>query len=361
MPSDPGILDITNLEVWKVIRYNWKIIAMYLVFLVIIVTVVATASLTLSSDSSVLSDLIVSDKKYQQKLNNTLDSVVTTKMMQEKYNGIINQMANSLKEIENMKKEIRKAMKTSSLKQDFTAGFPKLHTSCLQIQQQDSTNKSGYYFIKSSSGQMLSVYCKMDDCGTDKGPWMRVAKLNTSSCPRGLKPMLAEGGIKSCVPARDGPGCTMLNYSSLGIPYSKVCGRITGYEVGTPDGFYHRGQDVTLMENYLDGVSVTSNGKYVWTLVAGNCKCPPTTFRIPTFVPKDKFICTHGKYGCYQQGLFCTKYFLWGGQQCGSPIRRNWFNNEVPRTTADVNIRVCRDQDREHEDIALRSMTIYVQ
>ena len=119
-----------------------------------------------------------------------------------------------------------------------TPGYPRLQSSCAGILERNSSSTSGYYFVRSLSGQLRSVYCDMRrTCSNITGGWMRVAMLDVQNCPPELKQKIFNGNITTYVVREDDRGCTSIFYSSLDIPYSKACGRIGAYQIGTPDGF----------------------------------------------------------------------------------------------------------------------------
>lgn len=62
--------------------------------------------------------------------------------------------------------------------------------SCKNVLELDPTASSGYYYIRSESGNSNYVYCDMTrTCGGDKG-WMQLMKVDmtnrTHRCPQGL-------------------------------------------------------------------------------------------------------------------------------------------------------------------------------
>ena len=105
---------------------------------------------------------------------------------------------------------------------------------------------------------------------------MRIANLNMTeggSCPDGFR-MYSEGGVHACGrPANSSGSCIGTIFSSSGIKYSQVCGKVIGYQVGWTDG--SRRDDSSIKNNintyYADGVSVThgSPRKHVWSLMSG--------------------------------------------------------------------------------------------
>ena len=116
------------------------------------------------------------------------------------------------------------------------------------------------------------VYCDMSlTCGITRG-WMRIAQLDPQHCPTGFT-NTSFNGTQTCIPQNQSSGCTSVSFNTSGISYSKVCGRIRGYGIGTVDGFYESGliRGSSVENNYLDGVSITSSGTHVWSFVAGIC------------------------------------------------------------------------------------------
>ena len=86
------------------------------------------------------------------------------------------------------------------------------------------------------------MYCDMTrTCGGIKGGWTLVAKLDmtnrNNSCPEGLT-QRPDYPKRTCTSTLKGPGCSNTSISTYGISYRQVCGRVTGYQYGTPDAFY---------------------------------------------------------------------------------------------------------------------------
>ena len=123
---------------------------------------------------------------------------------------------------------------------------------------------SGFYWIRSSSGTAVQVYCDMDRvCGCNStGGWTRVAYLNmtdpSQQCPstlplqtRSSEPRRLCGRTSS-----SGASCDSVTYSTFGVNYTRVCGRVIGYQSGTPDAFRNQ-RSQTIEGDYVDGVSLT--------------------------------------------------------------------------------------------------------
>ena len=152
-------------------------------------------------------------------------------------------------------------------------------TSCAAILQFNPSSYSGHYWIRSSNSSAVHVYCDMTrSCGNITGGWMRVAELdmrdNSSQCPSALKMGTACNPIRTCVINSDNADCSSISFTTHGFSYSRVCGMIRAYEVGTPDGFDNyssiRGSP-SLDSNYVDGISLThgaSPRQHIWTFAA---------------------------------------------------------------------------------------------
>ena len=166
--------------------------------------------------------------------------------------------------------------------------------SCSHILLLNSPSPSDHYWIRSSNGSAVRVYCDMTRlCGGVTGGWMRVVSLdmrdNSSQCPSDLRmaipgnncnpePRICEIGTNA------GTGkCTSNSYTSHGFYYSHVCGMIRAYQYRTVDAFagWTRRMSGNINSNYVDGVSLTHgvrpSRKHIWTFAAGTrilvCMC----------------------------------------------------------------------------------------
>ena len=191
------------------------------------------------------------------------------------------------------------------------------------------------------------------DCG-DPG-WRRAAYLNmsdpTQTCPPAWE--LITTPRRSCArpSSASDQTCYSAMFSTQGIQYSQVCGRVIGYQIGEPEAFLNSGGD-TINERYADGVSLTygSPRQHIWTFINALqeaqgyswSKCPctnsneQTTINIPSFIGNDYF-CETGvppdqRYTSY---FFNADDPLWDGQGCG-PTSIYWLrfmSSEVSRLT----------------------------
>ena len=206
---------------------------------------------------------------------------------------------------------------------------------------------SGDHWIKSSNGSAVRVYCDMTrSCGNITRGWMRVAELDMTDtaiqCPSNL--MLQ---TRTCIPKTSAAACTSVYYPTH-TPYSHVCGMIKADTSGSPDGFEKHGfkrpdPSTNVSTNYVDGVSVT-HGKnprhHIWTMAfSGTTPCSCETNK-PSFVASD---------------FFCVN-------DCMMPNTPPWFYKQLSDTPTndDIEMRLCRDEQRGNEDIAIEAIEFYI-
>ena len=224
-----------------------------------------------------------------------------------------------------------------------------LPVSCSSLRNLSPTSPNGYYWVRSSNGSAVRVYCDMTrSCGGVTGGWMRVAELymtnSSHQCPSELSEHTKENR-RTCRIAADSAGCSpAITYSTIS-DYSKVCGKIIAFPKvsDTTDGFYGIGRDRRLSENYVDGVSLTDTNfsQHIWTFAAVGSGC--TCGNPPAFVGMD---------------YFCDSDTpLWQRRCINNPP---WFYNQLQSTNG-IKMRVCRDEQRGNEDIEIQVIEIYVQ
>ena len=119
------------------------------------------------------------------------------------------------------------------------------------------------------------MYCDMErSCNGVAGGWMRVASIDMTgsndTCPPGLN-TIVEDSHTLCARNTD-TGCSSTVFPVCGVQYSRVCGKIIGYQQKSPDAFFRfiSGQN-TIDTNYVDGISLTHGSnprEHVWTFAA---------------------------------------------------------------------------------------------
>ena len=161
---------------------------------------------------------------------------------------------------------------------DLVPGYNPSHpaTSCKEIFDLGLRSPSGFYWIRGTDNAAKHVYCDMErSCNGVAGGWMRVASIDmtdtSSTCPSGLRTLTSPRRL--CAKNIDGPGCSSAVLPVQGVQYSRVCGKVIGYQQGSPDAFhpYIRGGQRTIDSRYVDGISLThgtSPRKHIWTFVS---------------------------------------------------------------------------------------------
>ena len=173
------------------------------------------------------------------------------------------------------------------------------------------------------------------------------------------------------------------SFSTYNISYSHICGRIIGYQIGSPDALlaYTRSWYTRIEDPYVDGVVIVrgTEKQHIWTFVVepseilGNdfvCPCinPPNTAPIiPPFVG-DNYFCETGTNLTRSKNVFYPDDPLWDGENCGSQSTCCEFNDppyfcqSLPENTVDdIEIRICGDEDLYDEDTAIELIEIFVQ
>ena len=271
---------------------------------------------------------------------------------------------------------------------EYLGEFPALAaTSCQQIHDLSHNAKSGYYWIQSDCCPKR-IYCEMNitDCGG--GVWTKVANIDMSipsmSCPDGFEQVSSPS---SCRKRSSSAGCPSAYFSTYGQSYKKVCGKIIGYQEGSPDAFhpYSNNRLLTLDNGYVDGVSVTYNfpRQHIWTFAAQpdinhknkiyGCPCthPYSTYRgkVPKFVGSD-FFCETGCEDAtgFRYGRVYTTQKLWDGSGYGTfpqgcrGTRSPWFLKQFSyEIKSNIEVRSCLDQVRSDEDILIEQIHLYIQ
>ena len=258
-------------------------------------------------------------------------------------------------------------------------------TSCKELYQCNPALPSGHYNIRTPQG-VERVYCEMNttNCDNITGGWMRVAHINmtdeNNTCPQGLNYTVVKS-TRMCTHSHTGYGdCSSVIYTTHGVPkYSKVCGRARGYQYGTTIGFYghYRGDQTTLNDAYVSGLSVTSGSprNHIWTFAAGmskeynypkwNCPCalypgPPA----PPFVGEN-FFCESGQSGLWEYH-WCFDDPLWDSQGCASGSTccdrgGPWFTTTLSQEVSDdIEVRLCSWNPSFTENIGVDQLEIYI-
>ena len=264
--------------------------------------------------------------------------------------------------------------------------------SCKQLAEQMPHYDSGYYWIEGMSGP-VGVYCDVNpERFNQTGGWMRIANVdmrnNLTQCPCGLRYDFIgnydEESKHLCHKQSLAPGCATVTFPAQGVKYSKVCGKVIGYQFFEPNGFGPSRFTPSIEATYVDGVSIThgSPRQHVWTLAAAsseayvytandrNTACPcihsSSSFSgtIVGFVEND-YYCETGNRAQRQQRYYFDNP-LWDGEGCegkneccdrGGP----WFCSDLEgETFDDIELRVCTNDANGREDVLLEQIELYV-
>ena len=211
---------------------------------------------------------------------------------------------------------------------------------------------------------------------------MRVAHIDMTQpnqdCPAGFRKVTANGKTMC---GGQGSGCISTTFPPHGLQYSRVCGRITGYQFYAPDAFgpYIR-HGATLDGNFVDGIALThgSPRTHIWTFACGlsqyetnpsGCPCNNDlfTYSLPPFVGTDYFCDSGHRYNTNPPPDYLTNDPLWDGAGCvsGSCCTFNsppWFCKTLPHpTTDDIELRQCINAVLSDEDVLIEKVELYVQ
>ena len=215
---------------------------------------------------------------------------------------------------------------------------------------------------------------------------MRVANIDmtdpTQDCPNGFRLMQrSQPPLRTC--GRPSDRCVSTTFPVHGITYSRVCGKIISYQLGSPEAF-HLGKSID--ESYVAGVSLTHGQlprQHIWTFVNAQTEgfvnnqldiCPCTqnsstyTGTLPSFMGEDYFCDTAVRKGAPAvSGLFYYNDPLWDGRGCGDTStccefnNPPWFCRQLPQsTTDDIELRLCENLSPNQEDSPFETVEIYV-
>jgi hypothetical protein len=159
---------------------------------------------------------------------------------------------------------------------------------------------------------------------------------------------------------------------------------VRGYQWSSPNAFYNYAinPEKTIDDVYVDGIILSRqdrNGReHIWTFAGAidemshynpfNCPCSNIAVynrvNIPSFVGEDYF-CETGSRELFQKGVLYTDDPLWDGDGCGEMDtccqKGEWFCKDMPKTSSDIELRLCGNEDRYNEDTPIEIIELYVQ
>ena len=277
--------------------------------------------------------------------------------------------------------------------------------SCQDIKETRPDAPSGEYWVLNGDGSPVQVYCEMEalqgcGCGDTEVGWIRIANIDmtdpSQNCPVGVGPDWAlnlfkeetRNGKRVCIRTQEqgtSSECNLVFFDTFNIPFTQVCGKVIGYQIGWPDAIaFNR----PIYEAYIDGISLTSspdpdidgnwwmNRKHIWSFIAQasemGCNCPccssSTGPDIQGFIGDDYF-CESGNTAANADTA--TLYAgdpLWDGMNCGSDetaccnSNQPWFCKSFAAAPNDrfVELRLCADEHPTDEHASFETVEIYV-
>lgn len=241
--------------------------------------------------------------------------------------------------------------------------------SCSSLKRISSTSPSGYYWVKGQSNISALLYCEMNQtCGGKMGGWTRVANLNFQDCEFPCPLNLSQKSMKNSTSCMCGinafpPGCSSVIFSMpVTLDYTSICGRVTRYSRGSLEAFGLINTTRSLEDPYVDGISFThgvpKSRVHIWTFAMAQnlSQCPSNNseFETPLFVGKDYFCDISNS----SPDVINHLDPLWDE----SVNSQEWFYKKMAEpTTESVELRLCSDDNRSKEDVAIEEVEIYVQ
>ena len=218
-------------------------------------------------------------------------------------------------------------------------------------------------------------------CGA--GQWNRIAFLNMTNpsqqCPSAWREYNTSG-VRACGRAPSTKGsCSSVTYMAENTVYSRVCGQVIGYQVGSPDAF---GPGLNPNNTDMDGVNITQLGiqhYHIWSVVAGvtensnrhgksNCPCSFSSGQgSPSYIG-NKYYCESGNPndGWKYNQVFSNDP-LWDGKKCEGTCCTGtnyppWFSVQLPVPTSEmIKVSICADESTDNEDTPIELLEIYIQ
>ena len=228
----------------------------------------------------------------------------------------------------------------------------------------------------------------MCPCG-GQGRWHRIAQLDMTDvqqeCPPDFR--LITSPKRAC--GRSTSGCNSVVFPSNGVSYSRVCGRVVGYQRGSPNAFSPSFTGGGLEDIYVEGISIThgppGSRQHIWTFAVAIYDYPPSilgpesicpcssterswTLTLPAFL-QNNYFCDSGNRG---SSVSITEVYtddpLWDGAGCpdtSTCCKFNtppWFCTTLDQATSeDIEFRICTKHGPDTEDVDVEKIDIYVQ
>ena len=292
-----------------------------------------------------------------------------TKLTTAEFNRVVNTLQRDVS-----------ALHSNLLRDPCTRGmYPAIPaSSCKEIHLCRANRSSGYYWIITPSGPR-EVYCLLNTtrCGSVGGGWMRVGQIDMTNpldaCPSPLRTVTTP---KRMCAKHGGAGCSSVLFNTHGVSYTEVCGQAIGYQFHSTDAFAYR-SNPNINSAYLDGISITYGmpRRHLWSYAIGIAQsqwehvdaCPCASSRgvqPPSFVQSHYYCESAGVRGA--TGQWYTNDPSWDGEGC--PVGNTccdspnlpWFHRRIATSTTDnLEVRWCRDEAADNEDIGVELLELY--
>ena len=212
---------------------------------------------------------------------------------------------------------------------------------------------------------------------------MRVAHIDMTqpnkNCPAEFRKVTANGKTMC---GGQGSQCISTMFPSHGFQYSRVCGKIIGYQFYTTDGFApYISTRGSIDSIYIDGIALTHGWPrtHIWTFANGRsqydtghtgCPCNGDSYThpLPPYIGNDYFCDSGHRYNSLPPSTqYLTNNPLWDGAGCvsGSCCTFNsppYFCKTLPHpTTDDIELRQCISGGLSNEDVLIEKVELYVQ
>ena len=250
--------------------------------------------------------------------------------------------------------------------------------------QQDRIDNVQKLLVQINSTQTKDISpLTQSKCGP--GLWWRVAYLDmtdpSQQCPSAWREYNTSG-VKVCGRPANLTGSCAAEFYFTNRQYSRVCGRIIGYQVASPDAFNQFNKLKEFNGRGLDGITISHGAQqgYIWSYAAGltessstpstasNCPCSTVAGAQPPTNIGDNYYCESGNpTNTFEEGQLFSNDPLWDGQQCEGTCCTGtksppWFSVQLPAPTTDIiEVSICCDQDTMDEDTPVELIEIYVQ
>ena len=225
------------------------------------------------------------------------------------------------------------------------------------------------------------------------GKWRRIAQLDmrdpNQQCPSTwmLKNLVFSPDKRGCGRFDTNVnGCDSVVFPTNDISYSRVCGRVIAYMLGTPSAFYPSFSGRGLEDVYNEGIFIThgpaGSRRHIWSFAAALDDDPQTTYgsqyscpcsysniawtnTVPAFIQNNYFCdsADHGPGASHDypddplwDGVGCSD-----GSSCCEFNNPPWFCTTLDQATSDdIEMRICMDEATNNEDTLIELIDLYV-